>query len=81
MLLFGNGTHHVVLYFNGYFKVVQQNIDFTACLRKAQQFHQGLDLILRITPGWLANEVRTDLSILIYHNLFMVLYLQKLLPE
>lgn len=68
MLSFGNGIHDGVLNFNGALKVVQQSKDFAACLRKGQQFHQGLYLILKITPGWLANEVRTDPSILIYYN-------------
>lgn len=78
---FDDRTCDGVLNFNGHLKVVQQGTHSTACLRKGQEFPQGPDLIFKITPVWLANEVRTDPSILIYHNPFMVVCLQKLLPE
>lgn len=69
---FGEGTYDGVLNFNGHLKVVGQDTHSTACLRKGQEFPQGPDLILKITPVWLANEVRTNPSVLIHHNLFMV---------
>lgn len=78
---FGDGIHDGVLNFNGHLKVVQQGTHSTACLRKGQEFPQGPDLILKIIPVWLTNEVKTDSSIVIYHNLFMVVCLLKLLPK
>lgn len=78
---FGDGTHEGVLNINGHLKVVGQSTNSTACLRKGQEFPEGPDLIFRITPVWLANELRTDSSNPIFCNIFIVVCLQKLLLE
>lgn len=78
---FGDGIHDGVLNFYGHLKVVQHGTHSTACLRKRKELPQGPDLILKIIPVSLANEVKTDPSIVIYHNLFMMVCLLKLLPK
>lgn len=70
---FSDGTHEGVLNFNGHLKVVGQSTNSTACLRKGQEFPEGPDLIFRITPVWLANELRTHSSNPIYCNIFIFL--------
>lgn len=78
---FGHGVHDGILNFSGHLRIVQQGTHSTVWLRKGQEFPQGPGLILKVTPVWLANEVRTDPSIVMYGNFFMVVCLLKLLSE